>query len=201
MNWKTIIAAFLSSSTAAASAEDFAGKQFSFGAIVSVGTLLDCEAPDAPLMKRLSPKTFSWAISQGLAEESAVTGTASYTAKVTTKNSSGHRALIVGCWVATEIVKETVDGKAKAFARGSFKLNDALRSSPLAELAVCKRKRQGPPLYVQGDFRVVYDGNQDCKPDNWKERITPLAKAERETVLFELRESMDKKGYIRSVGW
>jgi hypothetical protein len=202
MNRKIIIAAFLSLSAAAVSAEDFAGKQFSFGSTVAVGALLDCEAPDAALMKRLSPKTFAWAVSEGLAEESAVTGTASYTAKVTTKNSSGQRSLIVACWVATEIVQETVSGKAKAFAKGSFKLNDALRSSPLAELAVCKKKKQGPPLYVQGDFRVVYEGDpRGCKSDSWQEKLSPLAAAERETALFELRQSMDKKGYVREVGW
>jgi hypothetical protein len=201
MNLKLIFAGLLFICAGAASAANFEGKQFSFGTIVSVGTLLDCEVPDAPLIKRLSPKTFDWVVSQGLAENSAVTGTASYTAKVTTKNSNGTRALIIGCWVATEIIQETINGKVSTFAKGSFKINDVIRSSPLVSLSVCKKKKEGSPLYTQGDFRIVYEETQDCQTNNWQEKITPLAEMEKETALFELRQSMDKKGYIRNVGW
>lgn len=202
MNQILLTSIAFSSACVGALAEDFSGKQFNLGAVVSVGSLLDCEAPEAPLMKRHSPKMFSWAISQGLVEQSAVTGTPTYTAKVSTKNSSGHTVLIVGCWVATEIVKETVDGKQVAFAKGTFKVNDVLRSSPLAELAVCKKKKAGPALYVQGDYRVLYEADaRECKQDQWQDRLSPLSSVERETALFELRGSIDKKGYVRNVGW
>lgn len=183
-------------------AEDFAGRQFSIGANVAVGSLLDCEAPDASMLKRLSPKTFAWAVSQGFVEQSAVTGSASYTAKVTSKNSARQPALIVGCWVATEIVKETVNGQQMVFAKGTFKINDTLRSSPAAGFAVCKKRKIGSPAFAQGDYRILYGDDQDpCRPSNWQDRLSQLSDLERESALFELRVSTDKKGYVRNVAW
>jgi hypothetical protein len=197
---KSIVAAIIFSPLVV-SAEDFSRKKFSFGS-VAVGSLLECEAPDAAQLKRNSPKMFGWAVSQGLAEASVVTGTASYTEKVTSQYLSDQRALIIGCWVATEIVTEKVNGKAMAFAKGSFKLNDAIRSAPLAELAACKARKPGSPIYVQGDFRVVYEVDpKGCTSDNWQERLSPLTAVERETALFELKLSNDRKGYLRNIAF
>ena len=196
-----VAAALLIASTAV-SAEDFAGKQYSIGASVSVGSLLDCMAPQASQLKQLSPKTFAWAVSQGFAELSAITGSASYTAKVTTTDSGRKPVLIVGCWVATEMVNESVNGQQKTFAKGVFKINDALRSSPASKFAVCKNKKNGVPLFTQGDYRVLYGDDQDpCKPNKWQDRLSQLSDLERESAVFELRASMDKKGYVRNVAW
>ena len=187
-------------------ADDFSGKEFNLGTtMVSVGSLLDCEAPDAALLKRMSPKSFAWAASQGLALQSAVTGTPSYSTKVTTKRSGGQPVLYVGCWVTSEIVTETINGKKVAYAKGSFRLSDTIRLSPFLELPVCKKKRPGAEIYVQGDYQLLYEGlANDCKPSEWQDRLPSLSKLESESTLFELRESTDikgKKGYFRIVGF
>lgn len=197
-----ITAAALATAVTSAAAENFAGKKFDFSSPVVPGTLLQCESMDAGLLQRSSPKAFAWAVAQGLAEQSAVSGTASFTAKVTTKNSSGHPEWFFGCWVATEIVKETVSGQEKAYAKGTFKVNDALRDSPMAEWALCKKKKTGAYVYTQGDYRVVNETDPlGCTANQWQARLAPLAAAESETVLFSLRPSSDKKGYVRNVGW
>ena len=191
----------LVASTQLAFADDFSGKQFGFGTTVSVGTLLECDMPSPLTLERLSPPTYKWALSTGLLKKSAVTESLGYSRKVTTKNSSGERALVAGCWIAQKIVTETVNGNEKVYAQASYKISDAVKQSPLVHLAVCKKKKQSS-VFSQGDYEIQYENSPTpCKTDPWNERLPSLFALEKESALFELQKAIGGKGYIRGVSW
>jgi hypothetical protein len=182
-------------------ADDFSGKQFNFSTPVAPGSLLECFTPDALTLERLSPKTFEWATTAGLVEKSAISGVSGYTGKVTSKNASSQRTLIIGCWVTQKILTETVNGVEQAYAQGAFRINDALKNSPFMTLPVCKNKKS-TPAFVQGDYTIQYENTPTpCATDQWHERLSSLTAMEKETALFALRKPLGKKGYIRDVGW
>jgi hypothetical protein len=190
-------------STSAVQAQDFSGKKFSFSTPVTPGALLECLEITANTMKRDDPKMFAWASAQGLVSLSAVSATPSYTNKASSLDTAGQPTLFLGCWIAQEIIKEQVNGTEQAFARGQFKFNEALRLSPASTWSICRKKRPGAAIYVQGDVQIIYpeQSAKQCSASEWQEPLNGADQLTKMSTLFALRLSGDKKNYIRNVGF
>jgi hypothetical protein len=38
---------------------------------------------------------------------------------------------LIGCWVTQKILKERINGEEKVYAQGAYRINDAIKESPL----------------------------------------------------------------------
>ncbi len=182
-------------------AADFSGKQYRAGADpVLTGSLLECHTLNLPTLERDSPMVFAWGVAAGWIEKSAISGTPGYTARVTTRQFNA-RGLLLGCWVATKIITEQVNGEERAYAQGVYELNDALKGSPALHLAVCKQKRD-PTGFTVGDYTVLAENDaRSCVTDQWRERLPSLLALRGQTELFKLRRSRGNGAYTPAVGW
>ncbi|MES2899510.1 MAG: hypothetical protein V4723_07265 [Pseudomonadota bacterium] len=186
---------------ASAHGADFSGKRYYLGRHpIAVGSLLECHRLPLLHLDTESPKIYAWARRAGLIETSAISGTLGFTDKVSSQDGS-ERSLLVGCWIATKIITEKVNGQERAYAQGVYQINDALKASPVMDLGVCRKKRNDPS-FGQGDVELLTEtGGDRCVTDSWNERVPSLRALQGHVQLFAARKLRDRPGYIREVGW
>jgi ACT domain-containing protein len=166
------------------------------------GDILFCNPVNIGLSKQeiVDPKIYKWALSSGVIKESAITKQFSYTDKVTTKNKAKQKILIFGCWIIQEIVKETVKGKELAYAKAVFRMNDAIKKTPIENTTVCKYKKPSymPPTFTLTDYNFTLKISDEKCNGNGK-IFQNISELENETTLFRIKRSYsEKKGYIVS---
>ncbi len=195
-------------------ANDFRTLQFSHGAPVTEGAPLDCETRNARQLRTLAPKLFAWAMAHGLAQVGGPRNVASFTSAVVSRDASNQAALVMGCWVVTQIVERPVQQQTQVqakeqgqvqeqsllLAHAVFRFNDALRGSPLMALTACRRHKNAALPYAQGDIRIVYEVDVlGCNPGAGDELLRPLLALEKETAVFRLRESTGHAGFVADI--
>jgi hypothetical protein len=182
-------------------ADDFSGKQVQSGTKVVPGSLLDCDALDLLTLEQRHPKAYQWALAAGLIDQSSITGGHGYSDKISTKDALGRRTLLIGCWVTQKILKERINGEEKVYAQGAYRINDAIKESPLIASSVCEKKKRVPG-YKSGDYALQGEGHSiSCKADQWHDVLPSLSALETKTELFELFKSSDKLGYVWFIGF
>lgn len=183
------------------SAADFSNVDVRLGSSgVVPGTVLDCHSVQLNWLSERSPKTFAWMQSNRIIEKSAISQTLGYSSKVTSK-LYGNRTFLFGCWVATKLISEQINGKEQVYVRATYQLNSLIKNSPLMMLPMCKKRDIGM-TYSPPDYKLLDElAAEECVTDTWNIRLPSLAAMENESATFSVRKGVGGKGYVLNVGW
>lgn len=167
-----------------------------YGPIIKQGTTLECHTLSPRALELYSNETYKWAIKEGWIQSSKITNTVSYTDQVPHLNNADKKELVVGCWVTQEVIKETVNGKEKAYAVATYQVNEAVMATPLKDIKICKYTKKSSVTYNSRDYVLLPYTKQQCAPVN-RETVEGLAKLTKEQSIFPLEKAKNNKGYQR----